>query len=68
MVEPLGGEMARIIYAGGPGKRQVANFDVMLKEYYEMRKWRANWNPTEAALGELGLADVAAEPIRIRKL
>lgn len=68
MVEPLGGEMAGIIYAGGPGKGQVANFDVMLKDYYESRKWRANRKPTKAALGELGLADVAAEPMRIRKL
>ena len=60
--------MAGIIYAGGPGKRQVANFGMMLKEYYELHNWRANRKPTEAALDEFDLADVAAEPRRIRKL
>ncbi len=64
----MGEEMARIIYTGGLGEGQVANFDMMLKEYYKLHKWRANRKPTEAALGELGLADVAAELERLRKL
>ena len=52
----------------GPGKGQVANLAVMLKEYYQLRKWRANGKPTKAVLSELGLADVAAELKRLRKL
>ena len=60
--------MARIIYTGGLGEGQVANFDMMLKEYYKLHKWRTNRKLTEAALGELGLADVAAELERLRKL
>ena len=53
---------------GGPGKGQVANLDIMLKEYYQLRKWGADGKPTETVLSELGLADVAAELKRLRKL
>lgn len=51
----------------GPGKGQVANLEVMLREYYSLRKWDADGKPTERTLTELGLADVAAELKRPRK-
>jgi len=39
----------------GPGKGMVAELDVMLKEYYEVRGWDEMGVPTQEKLGELTL-------------
>lgn len=51
----------------GPSKGQVVNLELMLRDYYKLRKWGAGGKPTERTLTELGLADVAAELKRPRK-
>jgi len=45
----------------GPGGGQVANLEVMLREYYELRKWDKRGRPTKRLLERLGLMDVADE-------
>jgi aldehyde:ferredoxin oxidoreductase len=45
----------------GPGKGQVANLELMLREYYEFRGWDRRGIPTKRTLTELGLSDVAEE-------
>ncbi|MDI6819647.1 MAG: aldehyde ferredoxin oxidoreductase family protein [Candidatus Hodarchaeaceae archaeon] len=52
----------------GPGKGQVANLEIMLREYYKLRGWGENGIPTRRTLGELGLSDVAAELERLGRL
>ena len=39
----------------GPAKGKVAELDVMLKEYYEVRGWSTEGVPTEEKVQELGL-------------
>jgi len=53
----------------GPGKGQVVELEVMLREYYEYRglDWETGW-PKRAKLEELGLGDVADELGRLGKL
>lgn len=45
----------------GPGTGQVANLEVMLQEYYRLRKWDKRGRPTKRLLEGLGLIDVASE-------
>ncbi len=42
----------------GPGKGKVANLELMLREYYQMRDW-PNGIPSRKTLVDLGLTDVA---------
>jgi len=44
----------------GPAKGKVAELDVMLKEYYEVRGWSEEGIPTEEKLDELGIDKKAA--------
>jgi aldehyde:ferredoxin oxidoreductase len=43
----------------GPGKGTVVDLDRMLKEYYEIRGWDEEGNPTAEKIAELGLEDYA---------
>jgi aldehyde:ferredoxin oxidoreductase len=43
----------------GPGKGTVVDLDKMLKEYYEIRGWDEDGNPTPEKIAELGLEDYA---------
>jgi aldehyde:ferredoxin oxidoreductase len=52
----------------GPGKGQVANLEIMLNEYYQLRRWDRNGKPTRRLLIELGLADVVDELKRLGRL
>ena len=41
---------------GGAGKGHVAELDKMLPEYYELRGWTPDGEPTTQTLQRLGLA------------
>lgn len=45
----------------GPGRGQVANLEIMLDEYYRLRRWDQEGKPKPQTLAELGLEDVARE-------
>ncbi len=51
----------------GPGKGKVANLELMLREYYQLRDW-PNGVPSRKALVGLGLAGVADELGRLGRL
>jgi len=51
----------------GPSKGQVVNLEVMLRDYYELRKW-PNGNLTRKTLTEVGLVDVADELERLGRI
>ena len=53
----------------GPAKGQVVNLEPMLREYYQVRKydWKTGY-PTKKELEEVGLADVARELKKRKKL
>jgi aldehyde:ferredoxin oxidoreductase len=51
----------------GPGKGQVANLELMLREYYELRGWDRRGIPTKRTLTKLGLSDVVAELKRLSR-
>ena len=43
----------------GPAKGKVAELDIMLEEYYELRGWGQDSIPTDEKLDELSLANKA---------
>ena len=43
----------------GPGKGTVVDIDKMLKDYYEIRGWDEDGNPTPEKIAELGLENYA---------
>jgi aldehyde:ferredoxin oxidoreductase len=51
----------------GPSKGQVVNLEVMLRDYYELRKW-PDGNLTRKTLTEVGLVDVADELERLGRI
>ena len=51
----------------GPSKGQVVNLKVMLRDYYELRKW-PNGKPRRKTLVDLGLEDVAEELERLGRI
>lgn len=46
---------------GGPNEGIVPNFEEQMKEYYELRKWEDNGNPSKEKLHELGLDFVISD-------